>query len=283
MNQLTSSIALTLYIFLFSLPVHAQSTAGPKRIVSLAPSITKSLYLLGAQDKLVAVTIYCPPEAAAKDKIGTVLEPNLEKIVAISPDLVIATKDGNNYQTVADLRRLGINTYVVDTADTYPEICKSFKKLAKAVGEEEAGLKVIENCDKRLSAVLKRAKNRKKPFIFWQVGAQPIYTASRKSFVNEFIEYGGGLNLFGDLNDKYPKVSREEVLKRDPDIIIMVSMGDVTLDEKTKWQGFPSLKAARSGHIYMLDDPLFTNPTPEAVAKGSEIVEELIRRSEASK
>ena len=245
-------------------------------MISLAPSITKSIYLLGAQDRLVAVTVYCPPEASSKEKIGTVYEPNIEKIVSLRPDLVIATKEGNTLAPVETLRKLGVKVYIVEHAANFSEICANFIALGKAIGEEVKAREVVASNEQKLALIKERVKNRKKPSVFWQVGTQPIFTASKKSFVNDFIEFAGGTNIFAELGQRYPQVSLEEVIKRDPDVIIMVSMGGITMQEKARWLSFKSLKAARTGRIYMLDDPIFTNPTPQAVADGAEIVEKLL-------
>lgn len=274
----TSSITLIILSLFFASGSGAE-TAAPKRIVSLAPSITKSLYLLGAQDRLIAVSIFCPPEASKKEKIGTVYEPDIEKIVSLSPDLIIAAKEGNTLPTVQTLVKLGLNVYVVDSANNYSDICASFLALGKVIGEESRAREVIESNSRKLSVIGTRLKKAEKPTVFWQIGAQPIFTASRNSFVNDFIELAGGTNIFSDLRERYPQISREEVVKRDPDVIIMVSMGDVTLEEKAKWLEFGHLKAARSGRIFMLDDPLFTNPNPKSIADGVEIVSKLLERT----
>jgi len=107
-----------------------------------------------------------------------------------------------------------------------------------------------------------------------------LFTTSRHSFVNEFIELGGGVNVFSDFNARYPQMSREEVVRLDPDVIIMVSMGDVTMSEKSRWQEFKSLKAVKTGSIFMLDDPIFTNPTTQAIADGAGIIAKLLAESE---
>jgi iron complex transport system substrate-binding protein len=272
----TSSITLILFLLLFSSAGgFGAQNAYPKRIISLAPSITKSLYLLGAQDRLIAVTIYCPPEASSKEKIGTVYEPNIEKIVSLSPDLVIIAKEGNLPQTMESLKKLGINIYIVESANNFSEICTVFLALARVVGSESEAQNVIEQSKKRLDA-LKNSNNTDKPSVFWQLGAQPLITVSGKSFVNEFIELAGGKNIFSDINQKYPQISLEEVVRKDPDVIIMVTMADITADEKAKWMQFHHLKAVKNNRIYLLNDPLFANPTPKAIADGAEIVAKLL-------
>ena len=102
---------------------------GPRRIISLIPSVTRSLYLLGLKDEIVAVTIYCPAEARDKIKIGSILEPNIEKIVSLKPDIVIASKEGNRQVTVDKLRSLGISVYVTGDVNSFEDIYSDFIKL----------------------------------------------------------------------------------------------------------------------------------------------------------
>ncbi|MHB9155458.1 MAG: ABC transporter substrate-binding protein [Endomicrobiales bacterium] len=274
--MLTIILRAALLAFILTLPAGMlpagmpPAGAAPRKIVSLAPSITKNLYLLGMEDAVIAVTRYCPPGTTHKENIGTVLEPNIEKIVSLSPDLVIATKEGNNAGTVKKLASLGIPVFVMDSVNSYDDICRGFLALGTFVGKEERARAIIEDASRRLSVIRDKIRGRPLVTVFWEVGAQPLFTASRKSFVNEFIERAGGINIFADARSRYPRISREEVVRRDPDVIILVTMGDVTEDEKRSWERFKQVKAVRSGSIFTLKDSFFTDPTPPAIADGVE-------------
>lgn len=250
----------------------------PERIVSLAPSITKSLCLLGAEDKIIAVTVYCPTQSQHKEKIGTILEPNIEKIISLSPELVIATKEGNQIATIEKLKNLGIKVFVMEPCNSFSDICDGFLALGKLVGRENKAREIIKNAKTKIIGIGNKIRGQKAVSIFWQVGAKPLFTVSRNSFVNEFIELAGGENIFRDLKARYPQISREEVIRRDPEVIIIVAMGDSTEKEKKAWEEFRELKAVKTNSIYILNESDFTDPTPVALANGIEKVANLIHQ-----
>jgi iron complex transport system substrate-binding protein len=264
-------------LLIFSLILFFAAGAGAyERIISLAPSVTKSLYLLGLEKKVVGITLYCPPGSGKKEIIGSVLEPNVEKIALLKPDLVIVSKEGNRQQTAEKLTSLGLRIYIMNSVDNFADICSEFTKLGEFTGRGETAKAVVADSRKRISALGEKLKNTKPPRVFWEVGSQPLFTVSGKSFVNDFIELGGGVNIFADAGPRYPEISREEVLKRDPDVIIMVTMGDVTVKEMSEWRRFPALKAVKTGRIYVLHDAVFTDPTPVGIAAGAEMIARLL-------
>jgi ABC-type Fe3+-hydroxamate transport system substrate-binding protein len=116
-----------------------------ERIISLAPSLTRDIYLLEMQDKLVGVTRYCPEFASGKENIGSVLSPNLERIAALKPDLVLATKDGNDRRTVDKLRSMGITVYVVESPSTFDDICSGFVGLGKYLDVEMKAVEIVSS------------------------------------------------------------------------------------------------------------------------------------------
>ena len=266
------------FLLLVSL-IPLAASAAPTRIVSLAPSITKSLYLLGAEEQVAGVTIYCPPEAAAKEKIGTILEPNIEAIVALTPDLVIATKEGNSPATVQKLKKLGLQVYVMDSVNSFSDICNGFIDLGSIVGKEEKAQAIVADARHRIETVRSKARSLAPVPVFWEVGAQPLFTVSKNSFVNDFMEFAGGKNIFKETRARYPQISSEEVVRRDPDVIILVDMGDVTSSEKKLWEKFKTLKAVRAGRVHVLNDTRFTDPTPAAIADGVEKLFDILHRS----
>ncbi|MCB4790391.1 MAG: helical backbone metal receptor [Elusimicrobia bacterium] len=249
---------------------------GYERIVSLAPSVTKNLYLLGMENKVIGITVYCPEGDIKKEKIGTLLEPNIEKIVSLAPDLVIASKEGNINNSVTRLKELGIETYIMGPCNNFNDICSGFLSLAKFLGNEDKANGIIMEAKIRIEKVKNKVKEKKKVSVFWEVGANPLFTISRKSFVNEFIEMAGGKNIFDEIKIRYPQISREEVLHRDPDVIIIAAMGENLEKEKKYWQNFKTLKASNSGKIYTLGDTIFTDPTPEAFVRGVESVANIL-------
>lgn len=255
----------------------------PERIVSTAPSITEMLYALGLGDRVVGVTNYCryPPEAARKPKIGDYLRPNLELIVAARPDLVILERTGVR----ASESLAGARLRVLEVDDgTLAGIFQSIERIGAAagVGERAAALNV------RLRAELDRLARQNaglpKRRTMFVLGRTPgrlegIVVAGRGSYLDELIGLAGGKNIFGDTVSAYAKVPLEEILARDPEVILdMGEMADPeALSEERKraivalWSRQPSLAAVRSGRVYAVASGAFLVPGPRVVEAAREL------------
>ena len=130
-----------------------------KRIISLAPSITESLYELGLEQSVKGITIYCPKGAIKKEVIGTLLEPDMEKIILLNPDLIIATKEGNNKAIVEKLERLGFDVYVVESSENFNEICENYYRLAKKLDRTKEAIKIINTANDSLQEIYNGLNN----------------------------------------------------------------------------------------------------------------------------
>jgi len=266
---------LKIYIIIVSLYLamlysFCSAEEPPKKIVSLAPSITENLYLLGVEDALVAVTSYCnyPPQARDKKSIGTLFNPNIERIYSLSPDLVLGVEGISRPRTLQKLKSLGIRVVVLNECNSFIDIKNSFMQLGALVGAEGKAKRIIDNVSTEVE--LLTSKYRKSPLlkVFCEVGAKPLITISEISFANEYVWRSSGLNIFKNMPAGYPRVSREEVLKKDPDVILLVLMGNVTAREKAYWQKFKNLSAAKSGRIYTVNSDSFCRPTPLGFLSG---------------
>lgn len=242
---------------------------GYKRIISLAPSVTESLYALGLGDKIVALTIYCP-NPNNLGNIGTTLGPNIEQIVYLKPDLVIACEEANQIKTVEKLEGLGINVFFVQESKTFADICRNFILLGKEVGKEELAGQIVEKAGEDMELLAQRTEKHSPQKVFWEVGARPIITVNRESFVDEIIKFSGGVNIFSNLKSKYPRISSEEVVMRNPDVIILTTMGDVTDDELRRWKKYQHINAVKNNRIYILDSSLVCWPIPSKFVKAVE-------------
>ncbi|MEW6162220.1 MAG: ABC transporter substrate-binding protein [Nitrospirota bacterium] len=233
----------------------------PQRIISLGPSITKGLYLLGVEDKLIANTVYCisPPEAKKKEKIGTVVEINIEKVFNLKPDLVLATSL-TNPKAKEKLKDLGIKVITFPSANSFREICEQFLELGKIVSKEKEAEEIVYRAKKAVSSVKQKVKELPKPKVLIQVGAKPLWVAPKDSFVNDFIEIAGGINVGpSGGNGLY---SREEALKQNPHIIIITTMGIVGKEEEKIWKKYKSISAVKNNRIYIIDSNKICSPTP---------------------
>jgi iron complex transport system substrate-binding protein len=233
----------------------------PQRIISLGPSITEELYLLGVEDRLIGCTVYCkkPKEAESKEKIGTVVEVNIEKIVSLKPDLVLATSLSDP-KVIEKLRRLGIKVISFSSPENFPQICEQFLELGKITGREKVAEELVEQAKQKVENIKKKVNDLPKPKVFIQVGAKPLFTVTGDSFVNDFIEFAGGVNIAQNLN--MGLYSREKVLKNNPDVIIIVTMGIVGEHEKKIWQKYRTLKAVKNNRIFIMDSYKLCSPTP---------------------
>ena len=259
---------LLLLIFLLSSNLFAEY----KRIISLAPSATESLYELGLYDNVIANTVYCSDGIVKKEKIGTVTEPNIEKIISLNPDLIVATKEGN-YKTVIDkLIRLKLTVYVMEPYSSFEDVCNNFQRLANYTEKSDTAKKIIEDVKKEILQLSEETKKADKEKIFWEVGANPIFTVGNQSFVNEYNKYINGINVFEYIDMRYPNISVESVIEKNPDMIMLVNMGDVSDQEILKWNKYKNITAVKNNKIYLFEaDDIFT-PTPKKFLNGIKVL-----------
>jgi len=255
-------LLLFLFIGLFS----SQVSAEPERVVSLGPRITESIYILGAEDKLVGCTVYCNRPAAVeqKPKVATVIDINLEKIVSLQPDLVLATSLTSPKDKQA-LEWLGIKVVAFSKGRTFDDLCAQFLKLAQILGKTERADQIVRQAKAQVELLREAVKDRPRQRVFIQVGSKPLVAATDDYFVNDFISLAGGVNVADQAGDGI--YSREAVLQEDPDVIIIVTMGLAAQSEQKVWAGFSSLKAARQNRIYIVDADKVCSPTPIGFAQ----------------
>jgi iron complex transport system substrate-binding protein len=242
----------------------------PARVVSIAPSMTEQLYLLGLQDRLVGVTVFCkyPPQAKSKEKVGTLLDPSLEKIVALSPDVVLAA-EGNRVATIQRLKKVA-RVFVAPRCQDFDSIVEGFLALARLFKKEEQARKILHKLRVRIKRIKDKTKVKRRPKVFCQIGARPIITVAKGTHIDEKIWLAGGINIAHNSPIPYPVYSLEEVIKQDPDVIIVSVMGKVGTGVVEQWNRFKRLKAVRNGRVYVLDEHLVCTPTPSAFVDGLE-------------
>jgi iron complex transport system substrate-binding protein len=243
-----------------------------KRVISLAPSATESLYELGIDEELIANTVYCSDGNFKKEKIGTVTEPNIEKIISLNPDLIIATKEGNYKTVIEKMIRLKLTVYVMEPYSDFEDVCNNFQTLADYLGKSDEAKKIITDVKEEILNLSNETVNKNKEKIFWEVGANPIFTVGKQSFVNEYNKYINGINVFENIDMRYPNISAESVIEKNPDIILLVNMGDVSDQEIYKWNKYKNIAAVKNNKIYLLEaDDIFT-PTPKKFLNGIKVL-----------
>ncbi|GAB4247921.1 MAG: hypothetical protein Kow00109_24060 [Acidobacteriota bacterium] len=257
------------------------SAAVPKRIVSTAPSITETVYALGAADLLVGVTSFCrfPPEAQQRRIVGDFAAPNLEVILELRPDLVLILDDRQDLAT--KLAAVGL-PFAKLRQNSFREILDSIRQLGVLLGrtaEAEALTARLENRIERLRRRNLQSPN-PKPRVFLVISRSPggvsdLYTAGRSSYLHELLDLAGGRNVFEDIAVPYPKVSVEEVLQRDPDVILDLSRehdhDGPYGGELGVWATFPQLRAVRLRQVRFLADARFVVPGPGLLDAAEEL------------
>jgi len=229
--------------------------AAPQRIISLAPSVTETLFALGAGDRLVGVSSYCDYPAAAKaiDEVGTFLQPNVERIIAKRPDLVIAVPSPGNRAPVERLQALGVEVLVVNP-ERIDTILAAIGAIAAAVGTPEAGAALVAKIEAELAAVEARLKGVTPVRTLLLVGRSPFVAAGPGTYQDELITRAGGVNVAADTGQSWPNLSLELIVAEAPQVIIDASMGSEELAGgaavRSFWDTFPTIPAVRDQRIH---------------------------------
>jgi iron complex transport system substrate-binding protein len=251
---------------------------NPQRIVALAPNITEIIFALGQEHRLKGVTRYSdfPSEAAKLFKVGSYVHLDLERIVALKPDLCIAIKDGNPRLVAQRLESLKIPVYAVDPKNL-DSIMNTIIEIGELLDADEKAKMLVRDMHSRIQRVkslVEKAAHR--PGVFFQIGISPIVSVGTPTFIHELIVLAGGTNLASG-PVPYPRFSREQVLALSPEVFIITSMERATVFEKVKaeWSQWPNLPAVRNKRIYLEDSNLFDRPTPRLVG-GLELLVRLI-------
>lgn len=250
----------------------------PPRIVSLAPSNTEILFALGLGDRVVGVTDFCdyPEEAKAIEQVGTYFEPNIEKIFSLSPDLVLAIADLPE-DIIAKLEELGIPAPILNPSDL-EGILADIQLVGKATGAEKEAEALVAEMRGRIAVVTEKASEvKERPMVFCEIDAtdpSKPWATGPGSFMDAMIRLSGGANVAADAESPWVQLSAEEIIAKDPEIIILAdSKYGVTAESVRERPGWEVITAVKEGAIFNIDDDLISRPGPrivdglEAVAK----------------
>ncbi len=233
-----------------------------KRVVSLAQSITKNIYLLQAQDKLVGCTSYC--QTNKEDNIaviGSAVKVNIEKIYSLKPDLVITT-GLTSPETLGMLSKLGIKYKVFESPKNFNDICSQFAEIGKLIGKNEKARNIIQKEKAKLEALKKQIPKGKKPKIFIELGTKPLFAVIPNTFMHDYIAFVGGENIATNVTTGI--ISRETVLLRNPDVIFVTTMGNIGAQEVDIWKSYKVLNAIKNNQIFLIDSNMACTPTPDS-------------------
>ncbi|HXC51096.1 MAG TPA: helical backbone metal receptor [Candidatus Limnocylindrales bacterium] len=200
----------------------AAEGAAPKRIISLAPAITETLFALGLGARVVGVSTYCdyPPDAAALPKVGTFTEPVAEVIVALHPDLVLTSPSPGNETAVRAIERTGVRVAVVQSEGAIAEARSAMLDIARNVGAIDEGNRLVAELDARLAALKARARDLPHLRAAVVIGREPLVLAGPASYLGELVELAGGVNVAAAIGGRWPRVGMEFLVAARPDVLI---------------------------------------------------------------
>jgi iron complex transport system substrate-binding protein len=273
---ITTSIFTITILLACGLPVMAKTAEDqlgreirvpddPKRIIALAPSITEIIFALGQQDRLKGTTQFSnyPAEAAKLPKVGSYVRLDLERIVALNPDLCIAIKDGNPKAIIDRLQSFNIPVFAVNPRNL-ESMMQTIQKIGSILNASQKANTLVKDMRSRIQqvdALVSRIDRR--PRVFIQIGISPIISAGTNTLVHELIVRAGGINVAAG-NRAYPHFSREQVLALAPDVLIITSMARSGAFEKAKanWNRLSYMPAVREKRIYTVNSDVFDRPSP---------------------
>jgi iron complex transport system substrate-binding protein len=245
--------------------VTVRLAAPPRRVVSLAPSLTEIVFLLGRDASLVGVTRFCnvPPAASRLPKIGGVSDPDVERIIALSPDLVLCTTDGNPREKVGALEEMGIPCFAVAPQDL-GAVFTAIERLGVLLDAGDRGRSEAGALRRRARLALPSPRDVEKPTVLFVVSTTPIIAAGEGTFMDELVRLAGGRNAAARFSGRYPRLSVEALVASRPDVIFVAGMAGVERfpPEVTRWKEVP---AFRDGAVITLDGDLVTRPGPRLV------------------
>jgi len=240
----------------------------PQRIIALVPSLTEILFSLGLDDRVVGVTDFAtyPPAARKKPKIGSFFNLNLEKIISLHPDLIVASLDGKQEKIIASLREFHLPIYRVNPK-SLNDIYRSISNLGEITATLPQAHRVILSMKKRVGMVEKRVARLPKVRVFYQVGVDPIVTVNGDTFAADLIRRAGGILVTKKNPVLYPRYSIERVIADNPQVIIISSMSPTTNYRRFAgtWTRWRSIEAVRLHRVYVIDADLVDRPSPRIV------------------
>lgn len=249
-----------------------------RRIVSLAPSLTETVYALGLQDRLVGDTDYCdyPEDAQRKHKVGGGINPSIEEIAALHPDLVLVTKSYNRLDTVRALEGLGIPSYATDP-HTVEQILTSTEKVAELLGAGEAGATLTKDLERRLAELQQRIAPLAPKRVLFVVWTEPLMSIGKDTFLADALRHAGAVSIV-DTTQSWPQVNLEEVVKLQPDFLVFTESHSQTgpreLDTLAELPGWRILDAVRNHHMAVISDAV-NRPAPRIVSAIEDLARQL--------
>jgi len=244
---------------------------APQNIVSLAPNITEVLFALGLENKVVGVTRFCdyPDEAKEKEKIGGLVNPNLERINALHPDLVIGFR-GNPINILERMKSLGLRLFVLEMGEDLESVYLIIKKIGivtRRQGQAEFLIQSMKTKYDFIQTALQDVPHQ--PKVFFSLHGRGLWTCGKGSFLDDLVRKAKGINIAGRINRKWLHLNREHLIHENPEMIIIISKSTTDFEDARKWmieeRHFQGLEAVQENRIYSLDENIATRPGPRLI------------------
>jgi iron complex transport system substrate-binding protein len=234
----------------------------PHRVICLMPTVTDTVFALGAGDDVVGISDYTkyPAAALTKPSVGDLIKPSIETILSLHPDLVIGTQPKGPMEVTDQLERAGIPIFLV-SPHGIAGIFHSVETIGMALNRTPQAEALIHSLQLRVDVVRTRTKNLPAPRVFMPIWYDPITTIGKNAFITEVIEAAGGRSVTDDLNTEWPQINMEVVLERAPDALLLVRGGKTTLKVLQDRPGWSSMTAIKAHRAYYVDDRInFASP-----------------------
>jgi iron complex transport system substrate-binding protein len=240
--------------------------ATPTRIISLAPGATEMLFAAGAGKHVIATVEYSDQPEGAKQvpRIGDVVAIDMEKLVALRPEVAVVWPGGGNPAQIEEIGRMGIPLYR-QQVNTLADLAGSLRRLGALAGTKEVAEQAARNIEVRLATLAHSDENGRHPSVLLEVWNHPIYTVGGTHLMSNALQICGARNVFGDLRDQGPAVDVEAVVARNPDIIVAAAPPGAGPEWLADWKRFTTLRAVRSGNLITFEDQRLTRLGPSVV------------------
>ena len=236
------------------------------RVISLAPNLTEIVFAVGAGDRLVGNTSYCdfPEEAKRIERVGDTLNPSLEKIIALRPQVVLVSTSSQLERFTELLQSHNIAVFVTDPHDLNG-VFRSIEQIGQMMGTTEQSNVLLKKLQERTQAVETAVKETRPVRVFYQLSAEPLYTAGHDAFVTDLIRRAGAVSVTADVPGAWPKYSAESALAARPEAIILPTGGSMGAGNVTVAEAFRRSPAVVDGRVYKINDDHLVRPGPRAV------------------
>lgn len=276
-QQLTAiSLILAFLFFLCGQGSAAGAELRTHRIVSLAPSVTETLFALGLGPEVVGVTTHCDYPAAAQKitKIGGFMSPSIEAIVAKRPDFVIGVSSATDPAKARELENLGFKVTLISLA-SLSDILSSIKDIARLLGRTDVGEQLVDKINRQIDQTKKRVARAPRRSTLLAVGLRPLVAVGGKNYIDELITLAGGDNIAHNAAQPWLNLPDEYVVAKAPQVIIQAGMGSERGSSTKNWEDLKSIPAVRDGRVYSYPSDKILRPGPR-VGEGLEEIARLV-------